>query len=322
MVYSAFDISQLVICYIRSNYIMNGISNLRLQKLLYFIQAGFLITKGKPCFSSSIEAWDFGPVVPWIYERYEYYNIESIPRDILCTPKVWFKNPKCWITPQTKLPRDFVSAYIQDQISKDDRELIYKIVDKFAPYDTHALMKITQNQKPWKEAFVPGERNTITIQSILDYFQEGDDLMNVRVKRLNENAKLPTYATDGSACFDLYACEDVTLPVLSTKKVPLGLAFEVPKGHVMLLFPRSSTGLNTPLRMSNSVGVIDSDYRGEVCCLYDNEGVNSSYIDHRIRKGDRIAQGMIIPVEQVSFLEVDGLSETERGNGGFGSTGV
>lgn len=146
--------------------------------------------------------------------------------------------------------------------------------------------------------------------------------MNVRVKRLNENAKLPTYATDGSACFDLYACEDITIPVLSTKKVPLGLAFEVPKGHAMLLFPRSSTGLKTPLRMSNSVGVIDSDYRGEVCCLYDNEGANSSYLDHHIYKGDRIAQGMILPVEQVSFLEVDELSETERGNGGFGSTGV
>ena len=125
-----------------------------------------------------------------------------------------------------------------------------------------------------------------------------------------------------SASKEILPIPACTIPVLSTKKVPLGLAFEVPKGHAMLLFPRSSTGLKTPLRMSNSVGVIDSDYRGEVCCLYDNEGFNSSYLDHHIYKGDRIAQGMILPVEQVSFLDVDELSETERGNGGFGSTGV
>ena len=103
-----------------------------------------------------------------------------------------------------------------------------------------------------------------------------------------------------------------------SNKIPLGLAFEIPPGYAMFIVPRSSTGLKTTLRQFNSIGVIDSDYRGEVSALYDRFGIKDEYI----KKGDRIAQGFILPVAQVDFIEVDELSETERGTGGFGSTGV
>lgn len=146
-------------------------------------------------------------------------------------------------------------------------------------------------------------------------------MIPVKIKLLNENTKVPTYGSDGAACFDLYASESVVVPAFMQKKIPTGLAFEIPKGYAMLVFPRSSIGSKTPLRMANSVGIIDSDYRGEVFCLYDNDGSNNIYLDYEVHEGDRIAQAMILPVEQIQFSVVDKLSETARGEGGFGSTG-
>lgn len=93
---------------------------------------------------------------------------------------------------------------------------------------------------------------------------------------------------------------------------------EIPQGHVMLLFPRSSIGKKTWLRMANSVGVIDSDYRGTIHALYDNIALSKQEVE----QGQRIAQGIIVPIPKVEFEEVEELSTTERGTGGFGSTGV
>lgn len=100
--------------------------------------------------------------------------------------------------------------------------------------------------------------------------------------------------------------------------IDLGVALEVPEGHVMLLFPRSSIGKNTPLRMANSVGVIDSDYRGTIHALYENIDICPTLI----KRGDRIAQGIILPIPKIEFEEVTLLSGTKRGHGRFGSTGV
>ena len=101
-----------------------------------------------------------------------------------------------------------------------------------------------------------------------------------------------------------------------SKKVPLGVAVEIPEGYVMLLIPRSSTW-KTPLRMPNSVGVIDSDYRGEVCALLQN----THHLTWTVEAGERLVQGVIVPVPSVQIQEVEELSETSRGVGGFGSTG-
>lgn len=143
--------------------------------------------------------------------------------------------------------------------------------------------------------------------------------MKLKVKKLHPDAIIPTYATEGSACFDLHAIDDGHVDDISHPMDILGtgLAFEIPKGYQMLVFSRSGHGFNHEVRLANCVGVIDSDYRGEVKVKLtaDSEGCLT------IRKGDRIAQAQLIPVHRVTFEEVSELTETERGNGGFGSTG-
>ena len=147
--------------------------------------------------------------------------------------------------------------------------------------------------------------------------------MNVKIVKLIPEAKTPTYATDGSAAFDLYAATyhkgTFEGSVQVTAIFGTGLSFEVPVGHVMLIFSRSGHGFKNNVRLANCVGVIDSDYRGEVMVklTYDSNGNTGLRFD----SGDRIAQAMILPIERVSFTEVDSLSETERGTGGFGSSG-
>ena len=148
-------------------------------------------------------------------------------------------------------------------------------------------------------------------------------VITLRVKRLHPEARLPVRATDGAACFDLHAlgvgwginaqAVDQSSPVVFRT----GLAFEVPPGHVLLIFSRSGHGFNSDTRLSNCVGVIDSDYRGEVAVKLHCDGPGSMFVND----GDRIAQAMLVELPAVSLQEVHELSKTERGAGGFGSTG-
>ena len=142
--------------------------------------------------------------------------------------------------------------------------------------------------------------------------------MKVKIKKTHPNGKIPTYATDGSGAFDFYSAEDVNFKYTETQAINLGVAMEVPKEHVLLLFPRSSIGMDTGFRMANSAGVIDSDYRGTIHALYENIFA----VPQHFKQGQRIAQGIIVPIPKVEFEEVEELSTTERGEGGFGSTGV
>jgi dUTP pyrophosphatase len=140
--------------------------------------------------------------------------------------------------------------------------------------------------------------------------------MKVRIKKLNENAVIPSYAKDGDAGMDLVATRIISN---TTFDVSYGtdLAMEIPNGFVGLVFPRSSIR-KYELALSNSVGVIDSGYRGELQATFKKtNGLDS--IAYKV--GDRIAQIMIIPHPPIEFKEVNDLSETERGDGGFGSTG-
>lgn len=153
--------------------------------------------------------------------------------------------------------------------------------------------------------------------------------MKVRVRKLHPAAILPTYATGGSGCFDLYAAthdagighrDGVRVFPGAPVNFGTGLSFEVPAGHVMLVFSRSGHGFKNDTRLANCAGVIDSDYRGEVAVKLtcdDNEDCNVL----SVQQGDRIAQALIIPYPRIEFTEVDELSGTERGAGGFGSTG-
>ena len=136
------------------------------------------------------------------------------------------------------------------------------------------------------------------------------------VKLLNEYAQLPTRGSKDAAGLDLYCPFHIKVPADSQKKIPLGIAVEIPKGHMGLLVPRSSMS-KTPLRCANSVGIIDADYRGELSIAYEN----ISCSDYTIFRGNRIAQLIIIPIAIVDVEEAQTLSETERGDGGYGSTG-
>lgn len=141
-------------------------------------------------------------------------------------------------------------------------------------------------------------------------------MLDIKIKKLSKNVELPKQSTQGAAGMDFYLPQPVRFWPKCSKKVPLGVAVEIPKGYVMLLIPRSSTW-KTPLRMPNSVGVIDSDYRGEVCALLQN----TSYLWAYAGAGERLVQGVIVPVPSIQIQEVEELSETSRGVGGFGSTG-
>ena len=140
--------------------------------------------------------------------------------------------------------------------------------------------------------------------------------MKVRIKKLSENAVIPTYAKDGDAGMDLVATKIISNTTFDIS-YGIDLAMEIPKGFVGLVFPRSSIR-KYELALSNSVGVIDSGYRGEIQATFKKtNGLDS--LSYKV--GDRIAQIMIIPHPDIQFEEADELSDTERGDGGFGSTG-
>lgn len=139
----------------------------------------------------------------------------------------------------------------------------------------------------------------------------------LHVRKINPAARMPAYQTAGAACFDLHAVGRVSVPCGQRASVPTGLAFEVPTGHVMLLFGRSGLAAKHGIRLANSVGVIDSDYRGEVIVMLHNDG--EAWYD--VNDGDRVAQAMILPVPYIHIVRTFSLSATERGEGGFGSTG-
>ena len=156
--------------------------------------------------------------------------------------------------------------------------------------------------------------------------------MKLKIQLQHPNAKVPTYATDGSGCFDLYAATVDGAESIGTTVTPsepvlcgTGLAVDIPQSHVMLIFSRSGHGFNHGVRLSNCVGVIDSDYRGEVMVqLTQDDRMDDELYDLRstfVQPGERIAQAMVIPVPRVEFEVVEQLTLTERGSGGFGSTG-
>lgn len=141
----------------------------------------------------------------------------------------------------------------------------------------------------------------------------------VRVKKLHPNANLPTYGSAYAAGADLYACldEPVTIGPGETYWVSTGIALEVPAGCAGLVFARSSLGAKRGLAPANKVGVVDSDYRGEIKVVL----FNHSSEPQTINPGERVAQFVITPVVTPTYVEAEELEETDRGIGGFGSTG-
>jgi dUTP pyrophosphatase len=143
--------------------------------------------------------------------------------------------------------------------------------------------------------------------------------LRVKIKRLHDAAVIPQYAREGDAGFDLVAIQDTIIEPGETKIVPTGLAFELPPGYELQVRPRSGITVKSKLRVA--LGTVDSGFRGEVGVICDNISPEGT-APYFIASGDRIAQGIIAPVEQAVFAEVDELGETERGENGFGSSGV
>lgn len=145
------------------------------------------------------------------------------------------------------------------------------------------------------------------------------NILDLQVKKLKENAKLPQRGSDYAAGYDLFACVDktVVIPSHSTVKIGTGLSFSLPSGVFGAIFARSGLSTKNGLRPSNCVGVCDEDYRGEYIVALHNDSDYEQYIN----PNDKIAQLVVLPYFELNFHEVEKLSETSRGDGGFGSTG-
>lgn len=143
--------------------------------------------------------------------------------------------------------------------------------------------------------------------------------MNIKVKKLKPDATVPTMGSKFAAGADLYSAEDADIVIepSETKFIGTGLAMEIPEGYVGLVYARSGLACKRGLAPANKVGVVDSDYRGEIKVALHNHGKEAQTVE----KGERISQMVIAPYLSVNYEEADALSETERGEGGFGSTG-
>lgn len=142
--------------------------------------------------------------------------------------------------------------------------------------------------------------------------------MKLKIQKLNPKAIIPSKKTEFAAGLDLYTIQKEIVESGSKLLVKTGIAMEIPTGYCGLLFIRSSIGINTSLQLSNSVGVIDSDYRGEVMVPIRNYGKSEITLE----QFERFAQIVLVPIPQIDeVIEVDSLQLTERGTGGFGSTG-
>lgn len=144
--------------------------------------------------------------------------------------------------------------------------------------------------------------------------------INVNLKKLDPKATIPTYGSTNAAGADLYACLDapVTIEPGDTYLVPTGLAMELPEGYAGLIYARSGLASKKGLAPANKVGVVDSDYRGQIMVALHNHSKIAATIEH----GERVAQLVVTPYIMSIFNEVDALDDTERGEGGFGSTGT
>lgn len=142
--------------------------------------------------------------------------------------------------------------------------------------------------------------------------------MKIKIKKLTPEAIIPKYQTVESAGFDLHSIEEYTLKANERLLVKTGLAFALDNGYELQIRPRSGLAFKHGITVLNAPGTVDSDYRGEIMVLL----INTSNEDFEIKKGDRIAQGVLKEVVQATMIEVEDLEESERGKGGFGSTGV
>lgn len=147
---------------------------------------------------------------------------------------------------------------------------------------------------------------------------QGIPSLKIEAKKLIPNAILPTYGTKGAAAMDFYSDSNVFVPAGGSAIVTTGIAIALPEGTLMQLHGRSGLAFKHDIRLANSVGIIDSDYRGEIKVKLHNDGTE----DYQVSEGDRIAQGIVSTYIKAELIEATSLDQTDRGSGGFGSTGT
>lgn len=155
-----------------------------------------------------------------------------------------------------------------------------------------------------------------TISRGFTYIANPRERIGVKILKMNDDAVIPSYAHDTDAGADIYSCEDITIDAGKTKLVHTGLKLEIPSGYEVQVRPRSGNSLKTKIRIANTPGTIDSSYRGELGVVVDNIGTEPI----NITKGFKIAQILIAPTPMMEFTVVDKLADSDRGEGGYGST--
>lgn len=189
---------------------------------------------------------------------------------------------------------------------EEERFAAQEVIDEIKADDT-----LSKHKKEILVYIIEG-----SLIEILKQIEVPRERVKVEIKKLVPDAILPEYAHKTDAGADVFAIEETPIPPHKTVLVKTGISVAIPVGYEIQVRPRSGLSLKTELRVANAPGTIDSDYRGEICVIMSNTG----NLTQTIKKGDKIAQLVIAPVPMIEWVEVDELSSTERGEGGFGST--
>lgn len=221
---------------------------------------------------------------------------------------------------KTQLDAIYLSPSFQKEIiemakinppSQEEIETARKEIDKFIA-DVNEDESLSDCKKDMLKTLIKNSAE-FTFEAV----ENPREKIQVKVIRINEDAIIPKYAHNTDAGADIYAVEETVIKPHTTVVVKTGIRVAIPVGYEIQIRPRSGMSLKTPLRVANAPGTIDSDYRGEVGVIIENTG----NLTQTINKGDKIAQMVISPVPMIVWEEANVLSETERGEGGFGSTG-
>lgn len=221
--------------------------------------------------------------------------------------------------------QQFAPALVEQSINQIVKNLEDQGLNKAEAHDAIKALSDTIKDMIYSEVTYTGNKKVLVdtvMKKMFDIFDAADEKyhsfsIELPIK-LEDGAQVPTYAHDTDAAADLYALEDTNLNANTYgNKIRTGVSIQLPEGWLALIIPRSSIGAKTTFRLSNSVGLIDSGYRGELGVLYDN----TSDFDCYIKKGDRIAQLLVMPSYRFQAKVVESLEDSDRGEGGFGSTG-
>lgn len=222
-----------------------------------------------------------------------------------------FKTEIQKITKNPEVQREILDTARSTPLTQEDVDMARELVSNFlAEIDKDD--SLSANKKEMLTILI-----NQSVDATFDMAENPRERIPVKFKKLNPDAKIPAYAHRTDAGADIFAVEETTIPPHQTVVVKTGIAVAIPAGYEIQIRPRSGMSLKTPLRVANAPGTIDCEYRGEVGVIISNTG----NLTQKIEKYDKIAQMVIAPVPMIDWEEVDELDTTERGEGGFGSTG-